>query len=224
MVNPPKTDDRASHADNAYLTQHFDMTYSAIPDFHTWRHAIRHRHWLTVFVNIIGMYGGLFVVPFKFAFLRIEQDPNGDGWDLRVSGTSAVILGAIYTVYFILGMSLPFYFREKQTGLRWDPSSLASQIGLLHQTNIRKALEGTEFLTIQQLQAVVQTWPCRFGNLRLGYWERRDRPNDRPVYGIHFEPGNASEPMNGVRTVKLGEYGFCPYKEKGENFIRPATS
>jgi len=210
MANPPNTGNIASSADQAYLTQHLDMTYSAIPDIHTWRHAIRHRHWLTVFVNIIGNYGGIFVVPFKFTFLRVQQDPSGDGWDLRVSGTSAVILGAIYTVYLVLGISLPLYFRKKQTGLRWDPSSLASQIGLLHQTNMRKALEGTEFLTIQELQALVQTWPSRFGNLKLGYWERRDRPNDRPVYGIHFVSGNTSTPIN-TRTVQLGAYELCPY-------------
>lgn len=193
------------------------MTYSAIPDLHTWHHAIRHRHWLTVSINIIGNYGGILVVPFKFTFLRVEQDPSGDGWDLSVSGTAAVILGVIYTVYLVLGISLPLYFQNKQTGLRWDPSSLASQIGLLHQTNMRKALEGTEFLTIQELQALVQTWPSRFGNLRLGYWERRDHPNDSPVYGIHFVPGNTtSTPKSITRIVQLGAYGFCPYKGTGK--------
>ena len=79
---------------------------------------------------------------------------------------------------------------------------------MLHNTTLRQALNGIEFLTIQELQDLVQTWPSKYGSLRLGYWQRADNPDGPLVYGIHFLPlatsGSAGEEKDGESRFVSG--------------------
>lgn len=72
-----------------------------------------------------------------------------------------------------------------QTGLEWNPCSLAAQIALVQNSNIFPAFSDLERLDFVGMESVRRGWDRTHGVPRLGYWSIRGDPS-AIVHGIRF--------------------------------------
>jgi hypothetical protein len=97
--------------------------------------------------------------------------------------------GVIWTVivlYVLLVLALIFlmiFLIRKETGLKWDPRSLADIIALLERSNIMNDYDGAETFSKHEFRQ-------RLANRtdRIGYWHTSKQPNNI-FYGIGEEGG-----------------------------------
>ncbi|KAF2254734.1 hypothetical protein BU26DRAFT_144373 [Trematosphaeria pertusa] len=96
------------------------------------------------------------------------------------------VQGVIWTnvaLYILLILALLFlliFLIRNETGLKWDPRSLADIITLLERSNMLKDYNGSE--TFEK-----KDWDCLRGRAdKIGYWRTTKRPND-VFYGIGEE-------------------------------------
>ncbi|OCL04820.1 hypothetical protein AOQ84DRAFT_225530 [Glonium stellatum] len=125
----------------------------------------------------------LWTIPLLASSFNVRYDHNTSQWRW------IAVQGAIWTtivLYILLILALitlgAFLFR-KQTGLKWDPRSLADIIALLERSNIMNDYNGSETFIKPEFRQ-------RLGGRsdRLGYWHTSRRPNDI-FYGIGEEGG-----------------------------------
>lgn len=115
--------------------------------------------------------------------VRFRGSPTDGHWRwIAVQG----VLWTVITLYILLILALitlsAFLFR-KQTGLKWDPRSLADIIALLERSNIMNDYNGSETFAKEEFRQ-------RLANRsdRIGYWHTSRRQNDI-FYGIGEEGG-----------------------------------
>lgn len=127
------------------------------------------------FMLTIPLLASAFSVRFYF-------DIFGGQW--RWVAVESVIwsLVALYSALIIALVLLGLTLWRNETGLRWDPRSLADIIALLERSNIMNDYMGTE--TCVSKRELRHKLPARAD--RLGYWHTSRRVNDI-FYGIGEE-------------------------------------
>jgi len=151
--------------------------------------AASYRHFTTLNINVLGFFLGLFLTPIKSSFFQVVEQENG--FTLAVS---SVIGGIIAGFYFFLalwtGRMIYQFWKKPTTGLRWNPAYLASQIAMLQESDLISddlRCVGLEFDDYNRFTSRVETWPDKYGVLRLGYWENPN-PKDpnKLIYACRF--------------------------------------
>ncbi|KAF2022038.1 hypothetical protein BU24DRAFT_430493 [Aaosphaeria arxii CBS 175.79] len=119
-------------------------------------------------------------IPLLASAFNVRYDTNAQLWRwLAVQGV-VWATAALYILLIIALLMIMIILLRTQTGLKWDPRSLADIIALLERSNIMGDYAGSE------------TWQKHgFKHLggrsdRLGYWSTTRKPND-VFYGIGEE-------------------------------------
>ncbi|MCJ1270143.1 hypothetical protein MMC22_010038 [Lobaria immixta] len=115
----------------------------------------------------------LFTVPLQSALFQTRYYTNGgEGvWRWTVVRPVGWTLLALYILLVIAVLVLMLRFRHRQTGLKWDPVSLADILVLLYRSNILPDFDGSEIPSARDSQRVSKTY-------RLGYWRTSETPNE----------------------------------------------
>ncbi|KAF2197742.1 hypothetical protein GQ43DRAFT_402394 [Delitschia confertaspora ATCC 74209] len=112
-------------------------------------------------------------IPLLASVFNVRYDLDRAQWRwIAVRG----VIWAVIALYILLILALIFvmvYLLRKETGLKWDPRSLADIIALLERSNIMTDYDGSETLSKVQFKE-------RLANRtdRIGYWHTSKRPND----------------------------------------------
>lgn len=115
----------------------------------------------------------LFTVPLHSAFFQTRFYTN-DGLDVwrwtavRPVGWTLLVLYILLIIALVL---LMLRFLLRQTGLKWDPVSLADILVLFQRSNILSDFEGSEIPSTKDGQRISKTY-------RLGYWTTSNRSNE----------------------------------------------
>ena len=174
------TNDRASRAMYTLSNlSYFDFSITGIVSL------IRNGYATTPLVQIVLILTTIFLAPLKTGLLQLTQDEAG--WDIHINKVIAYLLISIYTILLISVAVVFFRLLGTQTGLKWDPASLAAQLGLIKHMNSLDAFSGSEFCTRLEAKRRSSRWGQQFGTLRLGYW--RHTETEAIVHGIRFVGG-----------------------------------
>ncbi|KIW07877.1 uncharacterized protein PV09_01790 [Verruconis gallopava] len=128
----------------------------------------------------------LFTIPLLGSSFNVRFfGPRSDGvwrW-VAVQGVIWTVI-VLYILLIVALLVLLIHLRRSETGLKWDPRSLADLIALLERANFVNEYTGTEIYT--HLNDFRQRlWNC---TPRLGYWHTSHRPTDI-FYGLGEEGG-----------------------------------
>jgi hypothetical protein len=120
----------------------------------------------------------LLASSFNVRYNLVEREWN---W-IAVQG----VIWAVVVLYILLIaglLALMVFLMRKQTGLRWDPRSLADFIALLERSNVMSDYSGSETFDNAAFKQ-------RLGHRtdRIGYWSTSKRPKDI-FYGLGEEGG-----------------------------------
>jgi hypothetical protein len=139
---------------------------------------------IIIIVRTLALY---FLVPLKSSFLQILVDNNPDsGWRVTVYPEIGHALVAIYSVLIFLTILMLARLWNYDTGLKWDPVSIADQVALVQRSNLLDMYDGLEFATQYKCAEELRERGPRFGTLRLGYW--RHRTNGSIWHGLACVP------------------------------------
>jgi hypothetical protein len=130
--------------------------------------------WLLCIIIIVRTLALYFIVPLKASFLQILVDNNPDsGWRVTVYPEIGHALVAIYSVLIFLTILMWARLWNCDTGVKWDPVSIADQVALVQRSNLLDMYDGLEFATQYKCAEKLRERDPRFGTLRLGYWRHR---------------------------------------------------
>lgn len=128
----------------------------------------------------------LFTIPLIASAFNVRFfGPTGSGvWRWIASQPVIWTTIAIYILLILVLIALLFWLRRRETGLKWDPRSLADIIALLERSNIMGDYVNSETFTGKR------EFKGRLARRtdRLGYWHTTRRPHDM-FYGIGEEGG-----------------------------------
>lgn len=115
----------------------------------------------------------LFTVPLQGALFQTRYFTNEgeDVWRWTTVRPVGWTLLALYILLAIALVVLLLRFRLRQTGLKWDPVSLADILVLFHRSNMLADFEGSEIPSARDGQRAAKSY-------RLGYWKTTNRPNE----------------------------------------------
>ena len=143
------------------------------------------KSFISVF-SLLCQFAASFIVSFKVALFastqHIDKDTSEQYWVLTVRLYPAAALIAGYIMMIAYTLYIPWHFRGKSTGLKWEPVSIADYASLFANCN---ALQYFAPLELQHdLRPKHVMVPNRY--FRLGYWTRvRNNPLETDVvYGI----------------------------------------
>ncbi|ORY09252.1 hypothetical protein BCR34DRAFT_376524 [Clohesyomyces aquaticus] len=122
-------------------------------------------------------------IPLLASSFNVRFDLNSRVWRwVAVQGIIWTVI-VLYILLVVAVITLLVFLVRKQTGLKWDPRSLADIIALLERSNIMNDYNGAETFEKDEFRQ-------RLGGRtdRLGYWSTTRRPND-VFYGIGEEGG-----------------------------------
>ena len=158
----------------------------------------------------------LFTVPLQSSFFQTRYytvDQHGFWMWTAVQPVGWTLL-VLYVLLAIALLLLLLRFSGRNTGLRWDPESLADILVLLHRSNILSDFAGSE---------IHRASPIEHGskNYRLGYWTTSNRPNeafhslgemDAPDRGYHSRGGKAKATYGSADSEKYDLEGQRPIR------------
>jgi hypothetical protein len=144
----------------------------------------RNGDWLLFICLVLQVMMMILLVPLKASFVLITADD--DGWIVAVLPKVGYALISIYAFLIIATAYILVRLWDRETGVKWDPVSIADQIALVQGSNIFPMLEGLEFATPKDCSNILAARSSRFGALRLGYW--RHRCNGTIWYGLACIP------------------------------------
>lgn len=115
----------------------------------------------------------LYTVPLQCALFQTRYYTGGGEGVWRWTAVRPVgwTLLTLYASLVIALVVLMLRFRLRQTGLKWDPVSLADILVLFHRSNILSDFDGSEIPSARDRQRASKTY-------RLGYWKTSNRPNE----------------------------------------------
>ncbi|KAF2691807.1 hypothetical protein K458DRAFT_473503 [Lentithecium fluviatile CBS 122367] len=118
-------------------------------------------------------------MPLLASSFNVRYDTDRSAWRwVAVQGT--IWTTAALYILLIVALCILLVFLRKQTGLKWDPRSLADIIVLLERSNVVGDYNGSETFETRD-------WDCLKGRAdRVGYWSTTRQPND-VFYGIGEE-------------------------------------
>lgn len=120
-----------------------------------------------------GFWLSLFTVPLQSALFQTRYYANGgeDVWRWTAVRPVGWTLLALYILLAVALVTVMLRFRLRQSGLKWDPASLADILVLFHRSNILSDFDGSEIPSARDSQRGSKTY-------RLGYWRTSNRPNE----------------------------------------------
>jgi hypothetical protein len=125
----------------------------------------------------------LWTIPLLASSFNVRYDLDKQVWRwLAVQGVIYTVV-ALYLLLVIGLLMLMIFLVRNQTGLKWDPRSLADIIALLERSNILSDYNGAETFNKSELRQALA-----YRSDRIGYWSTTRRPNDF-FYGIGEEGG-----------------------------------
>lgn len=143
---------------------------------------------LLVFTHIVWFLSD-FVLAFKAALLN-TTDYN-DYWEATVTFWALYSLIAVYLLLTVCLIALVWHLRAVQTGLLWDPVSIADHLVLFRHSNFLAEFDGMEASSRHSLHE-----RFRRSHFRLGYW-------DRGSLGIWHGFGRIEHDLRGKLLVSL---------------------
>ncbi|KAF5975809.1 hypothetical protein FCOIX_7465 [Fusarium coicis] len=139
---------------------------------------------LTAWVSLSTL-SGLALLQLKAGLFQLEKDT--EGWRIRVSTFFGFIGIGTYLFLLLITVWIFLHFRKRSTGLKWDPTPLATQVGLLQGSNIFNSLEVLDFSRRRTFGHGANEWPGSLV-LRLGYWKHEK--SNLIIHGVRFVPQN----------------------------------
>ena len=123
--------------------------------------------WLTI----------LFSIPLQSCLFQTRYFADDEGWRWTTVQPVAWTLFGLYTLLLLAVGALLVRFSIGQTGLKWDPRSIADILAIFHRSNILNDFDHSE------VEAKVSR-PLK--DIKLGYW-RRSRHESETFYCIGDE-------------------------------------
>lgn len=158
----------------------------------------------------------LFTVPLQSCLFQTQYhiDKPRDTWlwtTVRPVGWTLIVLYGLLTIALFCVM---VRFILSQTGLKWDPVSLADILVLFNQSNIISDFEGLEIVDPKDKIRKPKAY-------RLGYWTTSDRENE-VYYGISEEKAAVRRYPLEVGKAKTKVSGFSTenYDLEGQRAIK----
>jgi hypothetical protein len=102
-----------------------------------------------------------------FKAVLLDTTDWDDYWEATVTVWALHALIVIYILLIVCLIALIHSLWAIQTGLLWDPVSIAGHLVLFHHSNFLAGFEGTEAIFRDRLFERL-----RHGRFRLGYWSR----------------------------------------------------
>jgi hypothetical protein len=130
--------------------------------------------WLLCITIIVQEVAFIIIVPLKASFLQILVDTSANsGWRVTVYPAIGHALIAIYVILILLTALMLTSLFGCDTGVKWDPVSIADQLALVQRSNLLDMYDGLEFANQYKCAEELRGRDPRFGTLRLGYWKHR---------------------------------------------------
>ncbi|OKP12158.1 hypothetical protein PENSUB_2318 [Penicillium subrubescens] len=145
---------------------------------------IKERHILTMVTFSTSFLVIPFLTPLKNALFQTTQDPAG--WSITVSNKVAYIAITVYSLLMGTTISILVRLWSVRTGLKWEASSIASQLALVQGSNIYEPFYGLEFEDPSHLYRIAGSWHVEYGVLRLGYWMVLRNGEETIWHGVRF--------------------------------------
>lgn len=161
----------------------------------------------------------LLTVPLQSCLFQTQYHVDGsrDIWLWTTVRPVGWTLIALYGALIIALLCVMVRFILGQTGLKWDPVSLADIFVLFNRTNIMSDFEGLEVADPKDKERKSKAY-------RLGYWTTTDRENE-VYYGIGEEKAAVQRyPLEGGKAKMKGS-GFSTgnYDLEGQRPIKTTT-
>ena len=150
----------------------------------------------------IAFWLALFTVPLQSCLFQTRYFAQDGMWRWTSVQAIAWVLFVLYLILTISLSTLICRFALVETGLKWDPTSLADIIAIFHRSNILNDFQRSE------IEETVRR-PAK--DLRLGYWRRSQHGEDTfysvadenlPVSRYSLERGKM-RPINNQRQLDL---------------------
>lgn len=161
----------------------------------------------------------LFTVPLQSCLFQTQYqiDNPRDTWlwtTVRPIGWTLIVLYGLLTIALFFVM---VRFTRSQTGLKWDPVSLADILVLFNRSNIISDFEGLEIVDLKDKMRTPKPY-------RLGYWTTSDRENE-VYYGINEEKAAVRRyPLEvGKAKSKVSRFSTEKYDLEGQRAIKTTT-
>lgn len=146
----------------------------------------------------------LFTVPLQSCLFQTQyhvENPR-DVWLWTTVRPIGWTLIALYGLLAIALFCVMVRFVLRQTGLKWDPVSLADIFVLFNRSNVVSDFEGLEIVDLKDRIRKPKAY-------RLGYWTTSDRENE-VYYGINEEKAAVKRYPLEVGKAKMKAPGFPP--------------
>ncbi len=152
----------------------------------------RHRELLLGLCSLI-FWLELFTLPLQSCLFQTRYYDSENIWRWTAVQPIAWTLFVLYLLLLVALLLLLVRFKPRQTGLKWDPVSLADILSLFHRSNFLSDFARSEMHTASTGQ------PTR-KHLRLGYWSTSKRASEA-FYGIGEE--NAPVPRFSLEKGRM---------------------
>lgn len=148
------------------------------------------RDYLSFVVNFSQLF--IFILtPLKTILFRLVEVE--DGWVIHVSMPVCVGGAFIFAWLFVVTLCVLVFFRNHHTGLRWSPTTLATQISLLQGSNVFRQVADVDTTRFVSLPHAVRDWYELGWVLRLGYW--KEERTGLVTYGVRFMSTDPERPL-----------------------------
>jgi FtsH-binding integral membrane protein len=130
---------------------------------------LKHHEWLIFVFAYTPMLLNIFFLPLKTSFIIVVMNEDGTG-TLAVSQHVGVALVVAYSLFLSYTLTILAKVYNKRTSLRWDPTTIADVLSLLHGSGLTRVFQGHEFLYTRDMLVALKKQRHITGPLRLGYW------------------------------------------------------
>lgn len=135
----------------------------------------------------------IFTLPLQSCLFQTRYYNSENIWRWTAVQPIAWTLFVLYLLLLVALLLLLVRFVPRQTGLKWDPVSLADILSLFHRSNFLSDFARSEMHTSSMRQHTAK-------HLRLGYWNTSKQANEA-FYGIGEE--NAPVPRFSLEQGKI---------------------
>ena len=143
--------------------------------------------WLLTVCTLVSIAIASYLMPLKATFIQVT--PGRSGWDIAVSNRIGYTLTSMYAMLSILTLLIMVKLCYRDTGLKWDPVSLADQLALVQGSNFVSLFSGLEACNHRDYKQKLRERAPKVGSLRLGYWKHRQ---DGTIWhGLAFVSGTS---------------------------------
>jgi hypothetical protein len=133
------------------------------------------------FISFFSLWFIPWLVAAKSTLLAVVLVDNH--WEITILPEQAAVLIFCYLAMFFYTASIILWFWNKQTGLRWDPVSIADTIALFASCN---AMTDFAPLELEPKTPAAQAESLRRRRFRIGYWRLKtaNSSEGNVVYGV----------------------------------------